>query len=144
TGDWTLGAGFENLIVFDQEDGTNDGIGNELDNVIESRAWEAHLQGLGGNDLLFVYANGGRTQILDGGDGNDTLIGVQGTTHTTLNGGAGNDSISSAGSSDMSGGAGTDVFAAAPFAQHFVADFASGTDKIQVDGAAFAGAGASG
>src|SRR5205823_12377602 len=75
TGGWTLGAGFENLILFDQEDGIDVGTGNELDNVMESRAYEARLEGMGGNDLLEVTDpfSGGRTQILDGGDGNDTL-----------------------------------------------------------------------
>jgi len=144
TGGWTLGAGFENLVVFDQEDGTDEGIGNSLDNVMESRAWEAHLEGMGGNDLLFVYANGGRTQILNGGDGNDTLLGSAGTQFTTLNGDAGNDSLAGAGSSTMTGGAGADIFAAHTNAQHWLTDFLSGTDTLQFDGSDFAGTGPSG
>ena len=164
TGDWTLAAGFENLILFDQEDGTNEGIGNELDNVMESRAWEAELQGMGGNDLLTVYDSGGRTQILRGGDGNDTLLGSSGTTRTTLDGGAGNDSMvgesatmtggdgddtlvggSGLDFNDMTGGAGSDrfVFTSADNFT-FLRDFASGSDRLVLDGSGFDGIGASG
>jgi len=164
TGDWTLAAGFENLIIFDQEDGTNEGIGNELDNVMESRAWEAELQGMGGNDLLTVYDLGGRTQILRGGDGNDTLLGSSGTTRTTLDGGAGDDSMvgesatmtggdgndtlvggSGLDFNDMTGGTGADrfVFASADNFT-FLRDFASGSGRLVLDGSGFADIGGSG
>jgi Ca2+-binding RTX toxin-like protein len=164
TGDWTLAAGFENLILFDQEDGINDGIGNELDNVMESRAWEGELQGMGGNDLLTVYEFGGRTQILRGGDGNDTLLGSSDTTRTTLDGGAGDDSMvggsatmtggdgndtlvgtSGIDLNDMTGGTGADrfVFASADNFT-FLRDFASGSDRLVLDGNGFAAIGGSG
>ncbi len=156
-GDWTLGAGFENLVIYDQEDGSNLGAGNELDNVIESRAWDAILEGRGGNDLLL--ANGGHNQSLFGGDGNDTLLGGNGFRTSfdggngddsmvgnagLITGGAGNDTLS--GGQTETGGAGNDTFllasASGPFVQ--ITDFSSGIDGLTIDGNGFASAGPSG
>ena len=156
-GNWTLGAGFENLILHDQEDGTNFGIGNELDNTLESRAWDGYLEGRGGNDLLL--ANGGHNQFLVGGDGNDTLLGGNGSRTTfdggngddsmvgvagSITGGAGNDTLS--GGETMTGGDGNDTFrfAAPGLSFEQITDFSSGIDQLVFDGNGFASTGPSG
>lgn len=65
------------------------------------------LYGGAGND--WVQAVGGKTNTLDGGDGNDTLIGDTGSD--TLTGGAGNDRLVARLGKDVeTGGSGADKF----------------------------------
>jgi Ca2+-binding RTX toxin-like protein len=111
---WTLGAAFENLVLLDT---ASSGQGNELDNYLLGNGSANTLRGMAGRDSL------------DGGAGNDTLYG-----------GTQNDSLT--------GGAGADVFAfdVAPSSDHYdtITDFASGSDRIQLDGNVFAAIGMSG
>jgi Ca2+-binding RTX toxin-like protein len=138
--DWTLAAGFENLIILnDISESGFTGIGNELD-----------------NQLIASWA-GSR---LEGRDGDDTLIGADGQgAANELLGGAGNDSLFSGGLGDrLDGGIGADtltgadtemgeyfVFSAAPGAANadviFNFEFFS---RIVLDAAAMPALGASG
>jgi len=79
-----------------------------------------------GNAIDNVITGNGLGNILSGGDANDTLIGAGGSD--TLTGGAGADTF---------------VFNGAPDGDR-VMDFASGSDTLRLDGAAFSAAGASG
>jgi Ca2+-binding RTX toxin-like protein len=119
--DWTLGAGFENLLLARSSTSVTAavGVGNELDNVIQNSLLEVQLFGLGGNDVLDAR----------GGSGNDTL-----------NGGDGNDTLSGG------GGADSFVFSSAPGAANAdrITDFQSGVDKIHLDATVMPRLGASG
>jgi Ca2+-binding RTX toxin-like protein len=83
--DWTLGAGFENLILRMYDEGGPTGVGNELNNVITS---------LGG------YSGGYR---IDGAGGNDTLLGGDRSDAFLFRAAAnyGNDVIDGGGDADM-------------------------------------------
>jgi Ca2+-binding RTX toxin-like protein len=84
---WELGSGFENLILTGQDPGAFDpalSAGNELDNVIRSELSRS---------------------ILDGADGNDTLIGGAGSERFTFSVGSG-----AYGSDVIDGGAGGNDF----------------------------------
>ena len=94
---WTLGAGFENLHLNDWEESAETGIGNELNNVM-SFGWSGRLEGRGGNDTLiggiregFLFGEGGNDSllgsghfVLDGGIGNDTLVGAASRTSSSF------------------------------------------------------------
>jgi Ca2+-binding RTX toxin-like protein len=129
SGSWTLAPDLENLTVGPQDAGTYSGTGNALDNVINGNGGigvNFTLSGLGGNDsILSGYGN----DSLDGGAGNDTL-----------NGSAGNDTLT--------GGAGADAFAFSNYpdatSADRITDFASGTDKIRLDGSVMWALGPSG
>ena len=115
---WTLASGFENLVVNNGELETAvDGIGNELDNVLDGRS----------GNLMTTGGDGWHVR-LDGRGGNDTLYGS--SQSDTLTGGAGADRFVL---DDPHGGA-----------QDRIVDFAPGTDKLRLDGAQFANTGASG
>jgi serralysin len=136
--DWTLGAGFENLVLnTDEGEGGNTGFGNELNNHMRI-TWAGALQGGGGNDTLV----GGRatfaSDTLSGQDGDDLLLG---TLFDVLDGGAGNDTMSGE-QATMTGGAGADHFRLESGIS--VTDFASAADKLRLDGSLFADVGASG
>jgi Ca2+-binding RTX toxin-like protein len=107
---WTLGAEIEVLELTGSS--TLRGTGNGLDNRIAGNSGANTLSGLDGADSL---AGAGGADSLTGGVGEDTLLG-----------GAGNDSLN--------GGAGTDAFrfAARTEGRDTVADFVSGTDRIEV------------
>ncbi len=155
-GDWTLAAGFENLRI---ESLVGDGTGNELDNHIMGAFEAGTILGLGGNDTLIVRG-GENGATARGGDGDDTLQGFGSTfVGDMLFGDAGNDFLDSGGgSSSMSGGAGADtlagshgdpdsfVFDVAPGTANadLLVDFASGEDRIVLDGNAHADTGPSG
>jgi trimeric autotransporter adhesin len=141
--DWTLGTGLDNLDLTDSGLALS-GTGNELNNVIRSASEGGTLQGLGGNDLL-IARHVQNTANLLGGDGNDTLDGSGGSTN--MDGGSGNDVLIGGGGSGsgMTGGTGADTFAfnfIGSVATIF--DFASGTDKVRLDGTGFTQIGASG
>jgi Ca2+-binding RTX toxin-like protein len=136
---WTLGTGFENLILAlsPTVEASPDGIGNELDNVIDASGIE-------------------RAGTLDGRAGDDTIFGA-GISTVQIFGGDGNDTIHSEGGGRMSGGAGNDVldaispvrgwtygFDVAPGAANsdVITNFQS--DIIELDGNAYANAGPSG
>jgi Ca2+-binding RTX toxin-like protein len=155
---WTLGAGLENLRIGGIEADGASGFGNELDNRIDLSGLEhgGQLVGFGGNDLLLGAQ---RSTFIDGGDGNDTLQG-QTSGGDIMLGGNGNDVlISAAGSSffgnwdTLNGGAGNDTLTGTGF---FVFDVAPGaanadvithfeaSDTIRIDGGVFSNIGPSG
>jgi len=86
SGWWTLGSGFENLVLINGEgEGGTSGTGNELNNVIRA------------------YSSWYVSSTMDGADGNDTLIGMDG--HDTFrfaagSGNIGNDSVDGGTDSD--------------------------------------------
>lgn len=132
-GDWTLGAGLDNLEFDDSlsAGAAWTGTGNELDNVMLGTSEGGTLLGLGGNDTL-VLRNVQNSSDAHGGDGNDTL---RGADQSILSGDAGNDVLEADGILNaLTGGAGNDhfVFEQAGSGTH-VTDFASGTDKIRLD-----------
>jgi Ca2+-binding RTX toxin-like protein len=133
--DWTLGAGFENLIIDSQiSEGGRTGIGNELDNHM-SNTWGGTLSGLGGNDTIF---GSDRSDNLLGGDGDDFLDARSGFRTDTMDGGAGHDTLQASESDILS-------FSAAPGAAN--ADLVLGfdpSDIVRLDGAVMAALGASG
>src|SRR3954467_4145453 len=141
---WTLGAGFENLVVWIGDE-FGSGTGNELDNLIDgTHAYKASLSGMGGNDLIL---SDGKSS-LRGGDGNDTLVGNE---IDTLDGGNGDDVLSGIDRADMTGGAGADTFLfdsqilpQGGGTDHSISDFSSGTDRIVLDGRVMTAMGASG
>src|SRR5205814_1831629 len=94
------------------------------------------LLGLGGDDFL---AGATGNDSMDGGAGNDALEGGEG--NETVIGGLGQDELV-----DSWGGFDHFVFNVAPTADNVdrVGFFASGSDKIHLDGGVFANAGASG
>src|SRR5205085_1488548 len=62
---WTLGSGFENLLLDNQVgEGFRLGVGNDLANSMRV-TWGGQLDGLGGNDTL---VGSGRPDVLNGGD----------------------------------------------------------------------------
>src|SRR6185436_21105365 len=143
---WTLGSGFENLIL-DNDEATLNGIGNELNNVIGEldHGWHMQLEGRGGNDTIF---GGFQNDTLLGGDGDDSLEG--GEDVDTMDGGAGNDTLGYAGGfgdDDMWGGTGADHFEVATPGEGFanrVHDFETGVDKLRLDGNRMQNVGATG
>jgi Ca2+-binding RTX toxin-like protein len=144
---WTLGAGFENLVIANGESETGfTGIGNELDNHISATYAGSRLEGRGGNDTL--VGGGINTDTLLGGDGNDSLDGDGG--NDVLDGGAGDDTLHGGrfddGRDTLTGGAGVDtfVFGDPHDGLDQITDFASGVDRLQLDGDMFADIGPSG
>lgn len=95
-------------------------IGSFLSNKLRGSAYDDYISDvLGGNDTLFGYAGDDyivsrdifrRTNFLDGGEGNDTLLSYKGVRNTLV-GGSGNDSLNSSGSKDstLQGGEGNDT-----------------------------------
>ena len=135
--DWTLGAGFENLVVNTAKgEGAATGIGNELDNRMALGYGGGRLEGRGGNDTL---SGGAHFGTLLGGDGNDVLS--SGGYPDDLDGGAGDDTLYSG--EFLTGGAGADRFIL-NWAPNRITDFASGSDVLQLDGNVFARVGVSG
>jgi Ca2+-binding RTX toxin-like protein len=135
--DWTLGAGFENLVLDTDEFEFGTGIGNALANHM-SITWQGRLEGMGGDDTL-VGGTGGTSDTLLGGDGNDV---IHGNLSALADGGAGNDTLFA--SFVMTGGSGTDRFGLDFFDS--ITDFTTATDTLLLDGGfpEFANAGPSG
>jgi len=83
---------------------------------------------LGGDDDLF-NGTGGTAGFVDGGDGNDVLIG--GSQADRLFGGDGNDRVNGAGGNDMlGGGAGLDTLTGGPGSDQFVFESILGGNKV--------------
>jgi Ca2+-binding RTX toxin-like protein len=126
-------------FVADLEAGTLSGGGT--DGGSATLAGIENVLGGAGSDRI---AGSGDSNALTGGDGDDTLVGLGGLD--TLVGGAGNDSLAGGeGWDSLTGGAGEDLFAFAEFGSGMndeITDFASGTDKIELDPAAFTEIGA--
>jgi Ca2+-binding RTX toxin-like protein len=140
---WTLGAGFENLIIHnDEAESGFTGIGNELDNQISATYAGSRLEGRDGDDTL-IGANGqGVSNELLGGAGNDSLV-SGGLGGDRLDGGTGVDTLTGAGSDP---GEGEDfVFSAAPGAANadIIVNFGQ-FSRIVLDGAAMPQVGVSG
>jgi serralysin len=115
------------------------------------------IEGLGGNDRIFgldgsdIISGGMGNDTIDGGNGNDNLSGDEGNDF--LLGGNGNDYLTGfgGGADILVGGAGQDTFAIFDYevtnlsnqaldtyqgsirGVKMVADFKSGTDKIEID-----------
>ncbi|MCA1495016.1 hypothetical protein I6F11_29845, partial [Ensifer sp. NBAIM29] len=101
-----------------------------------------------GADTIFGFID--RDDVMEGGNGNDSLTGFSG--NDTLIGGAGDDSLSGddgddiliggAGNDSMAGGAGNDVFVFRPgFGMDAIADFTAGAgidDVLEFDNTLFA------
>ncbi|MCU1358213.1 MAG: alkaline phosphatase, partial [Acidimicrobiales bacterium] len=103
----------------DTVDGKRDDVNYQVDHVIGTNQDDAmsvvdvgnpqiaHLEGIGGRDALVNLS--GDPARLEGGDGNDTLIGIG--VIDTLEGGNGNDLlVGGAGNDALKGGAGNDRF----------------------------------
>jgi Ca2+-binding RTX toxin-like protein len=130
--DWTLAAGFENLVMRTDITEFGTGIGNELGNRMSS-TWSARLEGRGGDDTLLGSI---ADDVLLGGGGDDRLEGGQGNDQ--LDGGSGNDTLIGELSDD-------DVFlfsqpAGAANADR-IADFAPGADRLHFESDVFAALG---
>jgi len=115
-------VGIENLTGSAYSDSLR---GNDSANDILGGAGSDTLYGRGGGDLL------------EGGDGNDSLDGA--SASDSLDGGAGRDTLyGGTGADSLDGGAGVDIFVfksgteSAPGAQDIIANFVSGTDKIDL------------
>ena len=130
---WTLGSGFENLILRMGMGESGEGVGNALNNVIRVESTAPYFYDV------------------HGGDGNDTLIGGGGTE--SLFGGAGDDvldaGVDNLELNEMTGGAGQDdfVFRSPPpesFLADVVHDFASSVDELLFDNNAFTALGGAG
>lgn len=103
--------------------------GDELDNFIEGGDGNDELIGNGGSDTLREGLGNG---ILNGGDGDDDLDGQQGTEK--LFGGAGNDILRAGYGYDRSnGGPGNDTFVFYAEGHFEVADFTIGEDRLFFD-----------
>ena len=141
--DWTLGAGFENLILHnDVSESSLTGIGNELDNVISMSYAGGHLEGRAGNDTLL--GGGAETgNHLLGGDGDDSLVGSGG--HNLLDGGAGQDILRTGAFRDH-GDSSVFAFSVAPGAANAdrIIGFVPDADTIQLDGSVFTNVGFTG
>jgi Ca2+-binding RTX toxin-like protein/glucose/arabinose dehydrogenase len=139
---WTLAPGFENLILQNENDSSVQGIGNELANVLGSpnQGRFVYFEGRGGNDTIFGSA---QNDTLLGGDGNDFID--SGAGFDIVDGGAGNDTLRGGpgGGDSLTGGAGADHFVI-DGDHNSIADFASGVDKLELDGSRLAGVGPSG
>jgi Ca2+-binding RTX toxin-like protein len=125
--DWTLGAGLENLDLFDTVGTALNGTGNELDNTIRSATEGGTLRGLGGNDTL-ILRHAQNTASAYGGDGNDTLQG--GGPSNLLFGEAGNDLLLAGGNSVLDGGTGNDTLSGGDFFNFMVTPGAANADVI--------------
>ncbi|HEX7053982.1 MAG TPA: hypothetical protein VF211_08640 [Burkholderiales bacterium] len=161
---WTLAAGFENLVMNNGEfESRLDGIGNDLDNLLDGRSgnvmttggdgWHVYFEGRLGDDTLLGSV---QEDTLLGGEGDDSLAGDTG--FDTMHGGIGNDALDGGfGDDSLAGGAGNDtltgnddfdffVFDVAPGGANadVVTDFTSATDAIQLDGTVHANSGPSG
>ena len=138
--DWTLGSGFENLVLNTDafEGGGLIGVGNELANHMRV-TWAGDLEGGGGNDTLIGGNAMFATDHLSGGDGDDLIVGL---LFDVLSGGAGSDTMSGAAEGTMTGGAGADHFGLD--SNVTITDFATASDKLTLDGEIFANAGNSG
>ncbi|NBJ12656.1 calcium-binding protein, partial [Microvirga arsenatis] len=115
-------VGIENLTGSAYADSLR---GNDSANDILGGAGSDTLFGRGGNDLL------------EGGEGNDSLDG--GSASDSLDAGAGRDTLyGGTGADTLDGGTGVDIFVfktvteTAPGAQDIIANFVSGTDKIDL------------
>jgi Ca2+-binding RTX toxin-like protein len=147
---WTLGPGFENLVLNNSVgEGSQTGIGNELDNFIRVAWAGSRIEGRGGNDTIVGAGNDGGSNTLLGEEGNDSLVGAQ--WEDVLNGGAGDDTLNGRDFDDtLTGGTGSDsfVFDLRPddfgFNEDVITDFASGVDRLRIDARAMPELGASG
>jgi len=140
--DWTLGAGFEDLIIRnDESESSFDAIGNELDNHISASYAGSRLEGRGGNDTL-IGGGAEHGNQLFGGDGNDSLVGWD--MGDLLDGGAGDDTMSAEDFATFTGGSGVDTFLFDSASGGGVTDFTSGSDRIRLDARSLSQLGASG
>ncbi len=114
-------------------DALNGNLGND---VLLGRAGKDTANGGKGNDTL---AGHGGNDTLKGGEGRDALLGGKG--RDTLSGGAGNDRLDGGGARDLlTGGANADRFVfGAGYGRDTVADFASGTDALELATALWGG-----
>ena len=107
--------------------------GGAGDNVIDLSTLAGVMRALGGggDDTIKASTRGG--EILNGEDGNDTLVGsIRALAYTTLIGGNGNDILDSgAGYSNMDGGAGNDTYIVRTYGGTYLENSDSGVDLVQ-------------
>jgi len=136
-GGYAKSAVFANLGTGVATGGSSDGSGSATLTSIERLVTDIYNDRLTGSSADNYLNAGGGNDTLTGGGGSDTLIG-----------GAGNDVLNGDGNDSLSGGTGADffVFASAPGALTggVIVDFASASDKIDLDHAAFTAVGAAG
>ena len=154
--DWVLGERLENLVLDGEVGSFLHGTGNSQDNVISATFGQVTIDGLGGNDTLVgaFHVAKGQTDVLSGGEGNDSIAGGDGSAHwDRLYGGVGNDTLRSAGgelfgddgedwlvaglaSTELTGGAGSDTFELATVEAEgrvfVVSDFATLLDHLAI------------
>ncbi|MGY3615233.1 calcium-binding protein [Bradyrhizobium sp. USDA 10063] len=102
--------------------------------VTDNSVAENRLDGGAGNDVLAATVAPGSigSSLLSGGAGNDQLT-VFGGSGNVLNGGDGRDTLTSGiGNDDMFGERGADTFVFAAQNGHDTADFETGRDKIDL------------
>ena len=134
----TGGAGRDTILNVENITGSafNDVLtGNALDNFILAGTGSDTLRGGDGNDTLISLGSDILGDVLDGGNGHDSLIGGRG--NDTLSGGAGNDILNALSGQDrLTGGAGSDKFQfdnmtdSSLAAPDQITDFMVGVDRI--------------
>ena len=129
------GATDGNGVTVDLSDNTNNARGWAAGDIlfnIENLIGTAHIDSLTGDANDNVLEGGAGDDSLTGGTGDDTLKG--GAGDDSLTGGAGDDTLKGgAGDDSLTGGAGNDTFVfAADHGADTIADFVSGTDKIDL------------
>lgn len=111
--DYTLGAGVENLSMSSDSSAGIKGYGNELANSMSDWIGSDLLSGLDGNDTLSggTVLSPGASDTLDGGNGDDLLsAGRYAYSSDVLYGGEGNDTLTvKAGANSLYGGGGDDL-----------------------------------
>ena len=120
------GSGFDNTITITEGVNLTVTVDGVAYNYTPGSVTAINVSGLNGNDTITVTSLGtGKTLTLNGNAGNDTLT-VSGaiTNAATLNGGDGNDTLVGGGGNDaLNGGEGNDTYV-------FDTDLALGTDTI--------------
>ncbi|WP_417807721.1 calcium-binding protein [Thioclava sp.] len=98
------------------------------DDTLDASYVGSAVFGASGDDLL--SSAGGNT--LDGGSGDDTLIALDPSNASDLNGGAGDDTLAATGNATLSGGADKDEFVVFDTSHVTISDFQDG-EVIQLD-----------
>ena len=97
------------------------------------------IYGGAGNDTIDFVSAEAKELLVDGGDGNDTIVLTAGITYSTILGGAGKDTITSKDATNVvTGGADADFFVMTGDVKANISDYTYGTDVLYLDGGAAA------